>query len=103
MKYTKVYYMMCGTNGKKVEFSYLLRTDNKNAYFCDPKTGEENGHSDLKSCFFTPEHAINDWRMRSSAETTEHIDILKNVGEELIHRAEKMRINARTIGAWQDL
>jgi len=98
----KVYYVMCGTGGE-VEWGWMLGSSGDHISIGDPKTKKLTGYNPKSTTFFTKQQAIDDWKWRSGAETSEHADILQREGEKLVAAAENLRDKLRIKGDWRDL
>lgn len=98
----KVWYVMCGTEGKQVEWAWLVGPGPDNRIEVLSATGGR-GWCTAKTIFFTRVAAVNDWRRRAAAETTEHADALIAVADELYHKADRIRTMARPVGPFHDL
>lgn len=99
----KVYYVMCSTQGKTVEWRYARNiVPSKDEVLLWNDTGTEaGGWMSLKHCFLTERQAREDWRRRADAETKEHIDILKAAGQSLIDKADRIKVREQC--HWSDL
>jgi len=102
MKPVKVYYVMCGTDGQ-VESAWMIGTMGDDIMVANTKDGEWSGNNPKSRTFFTKKQALSDWRYRASKETTEHADVINDVGEKLVAIAAKVRDKIRVRGDWRDL
>ncbi len=99
----KVWYVMCGTKGKEVEWAYLTGKQISDTRI---ETVDKNGcigHCIRDSTFFTRQCAIDNWRYHSKAETEEHATLLDLIGDQLKRHAHQARKNLRPTKPWQDL
>lgn len=98
----KVWYVMCGTKGKRIESAWLVGRGPDNRIEIMSQNGSR-GWCDVKSIFFTRAAASNDWRRRAAAETTEHADALIAVADELYNKADRIRASARPVDHFHNL
>lgn len=100
----KVWYVLCGTKGKRVEWAWLIRRVNgtSNALVVVDSKGV-CGHAGKDGTFFTRECAVDNWRYHSKAEEAEHLKLIKIVAEGMIKSAEEAEAKLRPTKPWQDL
>jgi hypothetical protein len=99
----KVWYVLCGTSGKKVEWGWLVGKGPGNGKVEILSVNGCLGYNDADSTFFTKQGAIQNWRYHSKAETLEHVAVLEQTAEELQAKAERLRKTIRLTKPWQDL
>lgn len=100
----KVWYVICGTHGKRVEWSWLIGPGagcEHDVYLVDSKG--RRGTNSKDSTFFTKQTAIDNWRYHSKAEDDDHLDTVVDIANGMIEAAEAKRKTLRPTKPWQDL
>jgi hypothetical protein len=100
----KVWYVLCGTKGKKVEWAWLVGpvSGTSDALVVVDARGHV-GHAGKDGAFFTREAAVDNWRYHSKAEEAEHLKLIKIIAEGMIKSAEEAETKLRPTKPWQDL
>lgn len=100
----KVWYVLCGTECKMVEWSWLIgpvKGYPNGLHMVDARGNR--GNNPKSSTFFTRKAAIDDWRYHSKAEDAEHLDLIETIAEGMIKASGEARKKLRSTKPWQDL
>lgn len=98
----KVWYVMCGTQGKKVEWAWLVGPVSPARLDVVCPNGAR-GCAGVDDAFFTKQAAIDNWRYHSKAEDREHLKLIKIIAEGMIKSAEEAETKLRPTKPWQEL
>jgi hypothetical protein len=101
LKLPRVYYTLCGTDGK-TESALLLGVRGRRIILADER-GNQSGWMPARGCFFTAAQARSDWRRRAGAESSEHVEAIKRAGERLLAVAERYEKRRRVPDDWRNL